>query len=122
MSNTDKFRTLDRLEELHKLEEAHRENTGRIEYDELGNAIWVPFSGPASEETLRRLLDDGTLALTENDTRGSTDRIAQNPGGLKKGYDPYDSGMLVKKQWKKKKDLRALSKWIEQKKKLDGED
>jgi hypothetical protein len=25
----------------------------------------------------------------------------------------------VKKEWKKKKDLRALSKWIEQKKKLD---
>jgi hypothetical protein len=29
--------------------------------------------------------------------------------------------MLLKKQWKKKKDLRALSKWIEQKKKLDDE-
>ena len=28
---------------------------------------------------------------------------------MKKGYDPYDSGLLAKKQFKKKKDLRKLS-------------
>jgi hypothetical protein len=78
--------------------------------------------GLGGKETLRRLLDDDVLALTEDDAKGTVRRIQPNPGGLKKGYDPYDSGMLLKKQWKKKKDLRALSKWIEQKKKLDGED
>ena len=78
--------------------------------------------GLGGKETLRRLLDDNALAFTEDDAKGTTRRIQPNPGGLKKGYDPYDSGMLQKKQWKKKKDLRALSKWIEQKKKLDGED
>jgi len=119
MTDTDKFKTADRLAELHRLEEAERDGRGRIEYDELGNAIWVPYGGLGSKETLQRLLNDNSLALTENDTRGTTERITQNPTGLKKGYDPYDSGLLVKKQWKKKKDLRALSKWIEEKKKFE---
>lgn len=120
MTDTGKFRTADRLSELHKLEETWREGSGKIEYDELGNAVWVPFAGLGSEETLRRLLSDDTLALTQDDGKTSTRRITQNPGGLKKGYDPYDSGMLVKKQWKKNKDLHALSKWIEEKKKFEG--
>ena len=76
-------------------------------------------SGLGSRETMRRLLDDDALGFTEDDAKGTQRRIQPNPGGLKKGYDPYDSGMLVKKQWKKKKDLRALSDWIEKKKKLD---
>lgn len=119
MTDTAKFKTAERLAELHKLEEAQREGLGKIEYDELGNAVWVPYGGLGSEETLRRLLNDETLALTQDDTKGTTARITQNAAGLKKGYDPYDSGLLVKKEWKKKKDLRALSKWIEQKKKSD---
>jgi hypothetical protein len=77
--------------------------------------------GLGGKETLRRLLDDDTLGFTEDDARGTVRRIQPNPGGLKKGYDPYDSGMLVKKQWKKKKDLRALSGWIEQKKKMEDD-
>jgi hypothetical protein len=121
MSDTDKFKTAERLAELHKLEETQHDSSGRIEYDELGNAVWVPFAKLDSNETLKRLLNDDTLAVTEDDSKASTQRITQNPGGLKKGYDPYDSGMLVKKEWKKKKDLRALSKWIEEKKKFDGE-
>jgi hypothetical protein len=121
MTDTGKFKTADRLTELHKLEETQREGTGRIEYDELGNAVWVPFGGLGSEETLRRLLNDDTLALTQDDSKATTQRITQNTGGLKKGYDPYDSGMLIKKQWKKKKDLRALSNWMEQKKKIEKE-
>ena len=77
--------------------------------------------GLGSDETLRRLLDDDGLSFTEEDAKGTQRRIQPNPGGLKKGYDPYDSGMLLKKQWKKKKDLHALSEWIERKKKLDGD-
>jgi hypothetical protein len=121
MSDTGKFKTADGLAELHGLEESQREGRGRIEYDELGNAVWVPYGGLGSKETLQLLLNDQSLALTENGSKGTTKRIEQNAGGLKKGYDPYDSGMLVKKQWKKKKDLRALSKWIEQKKKLEDD-
>ena len=76
--------------------------------------------GLGSRETMRRLLDDDTLAFTEDDARGTTRRIQPNPAGRKNGYDPYDSGMLVKKQRKKKKDLRALSQWIEKRKRNPG--
>lgn len=78
--------------------------------------------GLGGKETLRRLLDDDTLGFSEDDAKGTARRIQPNPAGLRKGYDPYDSGMLLKKQWKKKKDLHALSKWIEQKKKFGGKD
>lgn len=117
MSDTGKFRTAEQLAALHRMEEAQRDGQGRIEFDELGNAVWVPYGGPGTEETMNRLLNDETLAISPDSEKGTTTRIQSNPGGLKKGYDPYDSGLLVKKQWKKKKDLRALSKWIEQKNK-----
>ena len=119
MSDTGKFKPADKLAKLHREEEQSRTGSGRIEYDESGNPVWVPFDGPSSKEVMQRLLDDDSLAITEDTDRGTVVRIQPNPGGLKKGYDPYDSGMLVKKQWKKKKDLRALSKWILQKAKID---
>jgi len=60
-----------------------------------------------------RLLHDPTLAISEEHNSGTTRLVKQNPGGLKKGYDPYDSGLLAKKQFKKKKDLRKLSAWLQ---------
>lgn len=92
---------------------------GRIEFDELGNAIWVPFSGNTSDDVMRRLLDDPTLAFSSEYSQGTAKRIERNPHGVKKGYDPYDSGLLVKKEWKKKKDLRRLSSWIKSRKPAD---
>jgi hypothetical protein len=121
MGDTGKFKTADKLDELRSLEESQQAGKGRIEFDELGNAVWVPYTGLGAEETIKALLNDNTLALTQDDAKGTVRRIQANPAGLKKGYDPYESGLLVKKQWKKKKDLRALSKWIEQKKKPDDD-
>jgi hypothetical protein len=92
--------------------EEQRLGHGRIEFDELGNAVWVPVSGSSSGEVMRRLLDDPTLAFSTDYSPGTEKRIQPNQLGLKKGYDPYDSGALVKKEWKKKKDLRKLSDWI----------
>jgi hypothetical protein len=68
---------------------------------------------------MRKLLDDPTLAFSNDYGHGTQKRIEQNPQGIKKGYDPYDSGQLVKKDWKKKKDLRRLSDWIKTKKPKD---
>jgi hypothetical protein len=40
---------------------------------------------------------------------------------LRVGYNPYDGGRLNKELWKKPRDLRALSKWIEAQKRPSGE-
>ena len=59
-------------------------------------------------------------SLTTTKTRATRSR--SNPKGLKTGYNPYNSGALGKQSWKKNKDLRELSKWIELKKKTAAKD
>lgn len=120
MGDADKFRKIsdDAKERSHYAEE-QRLGHGRVEFDELGNAIWVPFSGATGEDVMRRLLDDPSLAFSNEYSHGTQKRIEQNQQGMKKGYDPYDSGLLVKKEWKKKKDLRKLSDWIKTRKPKD---
>lgn len=122
MSNTGRFHAAGSPAEQQDLDETQAVGHGRVEFDELGNAVWVPMGGLGSEEILARLLNDQTLSLSHDERPGSVQRVQPNPAGLGKGYDPYDSGLLVKKQWKPKKDLRALSKWIEQKNRLQGGD
>ena len=120
MGDKDKSRKIgDSAKEMSHYAEEQRLGHGRIEFDELGNAIWVPASANASDEVMRRLLDDPTLAFSNDYSPGTQKRIQQNQAGMKKGYDPYDSGLLVKKEWKKKKDLRKLSEWIKSRKPKD---
>lgn len=109
----------DSPKEMSHYAEEQRLGHGRIEFDELGNAVWVPCSASASDEVMRRLLDDPTLAFSNEDLRGDQKTIEKNPLGVRKGYDPYDSGLLVKKEWKKSKDLRKLSGWLKSQKKTD---
>lgn len=115
MSDDNKSKPGEGLAGPRRVDETRR-GGGRMEYDQSGDRVWVPVSGLSSAEVMRRLLDDDSLTFAEDDSRGTARRIQPNPGGLKKGYDPYDSGLLTKKQWKKTKDLRALSRWIESKK------
>jgi hypothetical protein len=120
MGDNDKSRKIgDNARDMGHYAEEQRLGHGRIEFDELGNAIWVPSSAGAGDEVMRRLLDDPTLAFSADYQPGTQKRIQQNQVGVKKGYDPYDSGMLVKKEWKKKKDLRKLSDWIKSRKPRD---
>jgi hypothetical protein len=120
MGDPDKFKKIpDDAKEISHYAEEQRLGHGRIEFDELGNALWVPHSGATGEDVMRRLLDDPSLAFSSEYSRGTQKRIEPNQHGVKKGYDPYDSGMLVKKEWKKKKDLRKLSNWIKTRKPKD---
>lgn len=117
MADTGKFRKPSRgTTQMPHDAEQQRPGHGRIEFDELGNAVWVPYAGASGEDVMRRLLDDPNLAFSNEYSQGEVRRIQQNPQGLKKGYDPYDSGLLLKKKWKKNKDLRRLSKWIKSRK------
>lgn len=119
-SDTGKYKKISEdISELSHYSEQQRLGHGKIEFDELGNAIWVPYSGASGPDAMNRLLNDPNLAFSTDYSQGTVQRVEPNPQGLKKGYDPYDSGLLVKKQWKKKKDLRRLSQWITSKKKSE---
>jgi hypothetical protein len=120
MGDKDKSRKIgDSVKEMSHYAEQQRLGHGRIEFDELGNATWVPVAGADSDEVMRRLLDDPTLAFSNDYSQSAERRIQQNQFGVKKGYDPYDSGVLVKKEWKKKKDLHKLSAWIKSRRPKD---
>ena len=117
MGDTGKFKTFspDDDEKLEFTEE-QRLDPGKVEFDAQGNAVWVPISSTAGEDALKRLLDDPNLKISDDYSQSTIRRAQDNPLGLKKGYDPYDSGLLTKKEWKKKKDLKRLSEWIQNRK------
>lgn len=77
--------------------------SGQVRFDERGNAVW--------EAGRNRRLDHPALALDHEQAARNT--LKTNGTGLKAGYNPYDSGMLPKASYRRKKDLRALSRWIE---------
>jgi len=91
--------------------------------DDRGNVTWewkddgdlLADDTLGSAERLRALADPN-LQIKDDDDPMSP--IKSNPKGLKKGYNPYDSGVLGKQSWKKKKNLRELSKWVELRKKM----
>ena len=71
----------------------------------------------AERRTTIRALVDPTLKVEDDDLSGNNP-VKSNPKGLTKGYNPYNSGALGKAEWKKKKNLHELSKWIELRKKM----
>jgi len=105
---------------------------GRLGTDDLGNVTWqwtddddLLADDPLGQSARLQALVDPTLQVKDEDEDEPRDRTRDNPRGLKSGYNPYNSGSLGKHSWKKKKDLRELSKWIELRKKVatkkDGE-
>ncbi len=97
---------------------------GRLAADDRGNITWqwanddVLQADDTAGAILRlRALVDPSLGVIDDGPPGSPQH---NPTGLKTGYNPYDSGTLLKAGDKKKKtDLRELSKWLETKRKVD---
>jgi hypothetical protein len=97
---------------------------GRLGIDDRGNVTWewADKGELQADDTLGnaervRALVDPRLEVTE-DADDPMSPVQSNPKGLKSGYNPYNSGALGKQSWKKKKNLRELSKWIELRKKL----
>jgi hypothetical protein len=76
--------------------------------------------GERADRARNKALQYHGLAIAEDDPPPNAP-IQLNAKGLRVGYNPYESGLLVKKERKKKKDLRALSKWVEMKRKLKEE-
>ena len=88
---------------------------GRIEFDELGNPVWRPFTAVKSAQTLNRMLKTDKLSLEDSGSRGLKKTRAED------GYNPYGSGLVkTDEQRPRKKDLRALSEWVKMKKRLES--
>jgi hypothetical protein len=96
---------------------------GRLDVDDRGNVTWhwtqdedlLADDTLGAAERMRALVDPKLNVVDEDNPLAP---IQSNPKGLKSGYNPYNSGALGKQSWKKKKDLRELSKWIELRKKV----
>jgi hypothetical protein len=100
------------------------EAPGRLGVDDRGNITWqwaekddLLADDPLGEAERLRVLVDPNLKVADDST-DPMNPSSENPKGLKKGYNPYNSGALLKRRWRRKKDLRKLSKWIELRKKL----
>ena len=98
---------------------------GQLARDDRGNINWQWSDDPAlhaddtAGATVRiRALAPKTLQLEDDDTaalKGAPIPVRRSP---KAGYNPYESGEPSKQSWKKKRDLRELSKWVQLKKKM----
>jgi len=97
---------------------------GHLGLDDRGNVTWewqdegdlLADDTLGGAERLRALVDPKLQVKDDDDD--PLNPIRSNPKGLKSGYNPYNSGALGKQSYKKKKNLKELSKWIELRKKL----
>jgi hypothetical protein len=97
-----------------------RNNSGRVKFDDRGNAVWewaVSTGSFATDVSTARLkkLENHTLSLADDEPPPRANHIVKpNPKGVVQGYSPYDSGLLAKtdRQPAKKKDLRRLGEFL----------
>ncbi len=80
-----------------------------VDFDSRGRALVRKGAGR------RALLDTTGIEVSETDPVTGATTLSET-AKLRMGYNPYHSGHLVKKRWKKKRDMRKLSKWIEARK------
>ncbi len=99
---------------------------GRLGVDDRGNVTWewqddhdlMADDTLGAAERMRALVDPALQVKEEEPDPDNPTQV--NPKGLKSGYNPYNSGALGKQSWKKKKNLKELSKWIELRKKMEA--
>lgn len=82
-----------------------------VQFDHRGDPIWQAGGNP---------FDHPGLSLNEEEGCIGRGKLHVNVKGGRLGYNPYESGLVKKKEQDRarKKDLRALSKWIKMEKKL----
>lgn len=105
------------------VEKGQQEKPGSVAFDARGNAVYEWKDDVLTEDSERgerarnKALQYHGLSLADDEPAKDAP-IRQNPKGLRVGYNPYESGLLAKKDRKKKTDLRELSKWVEMKRRM----
>jgi hypothetical protein len=100
------------------------EKPGQIAFDDRGNAIYewkndlLIEDSEDGEKARRRALNHPGLSMMDDEPQPNAP-IRNNHQGTRLGYNPYESGLL-RKQSKKKTDLRELSKWMELKRRTES--
>jgi len=90
--------------------------TGRVGHDDRGNAVWE-WAGDSVDASLEQT---GLAIIDEEPLPQANVRI--NKLASRSGYNPYESGLIERKGSRaRRRDLRELSRWIEQRK-ARGED
>ncbi len=123
--NEDDLRKLGLRLRPRSIAKKQEDKPGHIAFDDRGNAVYewsdqrLEEDSDDGERARRRALSHPGLSIVEDDPNPN-EPIRTNPKGLRIGYNPYESGLLKKKGSKTKRDLRELSKWIEMRKKADG--
>lgn len=99
---------------------------GHLGVDDRGNVTWewtndgdlLADDTLGAAERVRALVDPSLDIADEN--ADPANPLKADPKALKTGYNPYNSGALGKQTWRKRKNLRELSQWIELRKKMSG--
>jgi len=84
--------------------------TGHVIHDARGNAVWE-WLADVDEPT--RLPGQLRLADTGEFTSSPRGTVKLRPTVAASGYNPYESGLIQPNARPVKRDLRALSRWIE---------
>lgn len=97
-------------------------SSGHLAEDDRGNITWqwandAALHADGEDGRFDRLaaLADPELKLAEPGPPGRPVAEVTEP---RTGYNPYNSGELRKRTWRKKRDMRRLSEWIALRKRL----
>jgi hypothetical protein len=92
--------------------------SGRVARDERGNAVWKW----SADDPRHAGLELAGLSLDDEPPPPAANVTLRRVATVK-GYNPYESGLLDKpKSPPRKRDLRALSQWIEQRRQRGDDD
>jgi len=97
-----------------KAPDSGQARAGRADLDEADSLMGLGNTG-----VLRRLIEDDSLALADDKPGENPTRSASNPAAKTTGFDPYGGALDPPEHKKKRTDLRALSAWIEKKRKME---
>ena len=101
--NEDDLRKLGLRLRPRKIPRTDEGKPGRIAFDDRGNAVYewkderFEEEGEQAERARRRALSHPGLTVVEEDPNPN-EPIRINPKGLRVGYNPYESGLLKKKE------------------------